>query len=479
MHHQALGPKVTFNLPDADATDSGTMERMTGSDAMLLYLERLDSAHTLKVCVLDISAMERTIGFDDLRLAFAARLSRYPRFTQKLVHAPGDLDHPWWVLDESFRLDDHLDVRGIDPPGDRAAMDAVLSDLAAAPMPKDRPLWDATLLCGLAGDRVAVVTRLHHCITDGVGAVNALMAFTSPEPDGKGSAPVVSVEPGQPTRRQMLLGGTGHRVGSVRHIPGSLRQGVRARRARRELARSEPRVRSARIIGPDTSLNPRSIDSTRHCASGTWEFERIRSVAKHHAATVNHVLLTMVAEACRRELIRRHEPVPDVFMTAFGVASDTDIDRLWGNRITPANLPMHVHVADPVERLGVVRDTARPLIEIIRRETLPTAGRLAEFAHPLAGRALVAIVNRSPKVFANIVTANVAGPPRERWVGRARIVEWLSVAILQGSSGPNVTMYSYDGAVSVGVLTAGFHPEPARFVADMSSGLEMLESSVP
>ena len=129
----------------------------------------------------------------------------YPRLRQRVVAAPFFKGRPFWVTEAHFDMDRHLHERALPGDGSMVEFDAVCSELACGHLDRLHPLWDMTLVHGLQGARQAVIIRIHHAVTDGTGAINSLMAFTSEIPGGPITAVPVAGAFGPPVSRMRLL----------------------------------------------------------------------------------------------------------------------------------------------------------------------------------------------------------------------------------------------------------------------------------
>src|SRR3954471_13448843 len=107
----------------------------------------------------------RRRGYDDLFAHIAGRLRRSPRYLQKLARVPLGLYQPQWVDDDDFDPRRHI-RRG--HPGD---LGAVVDSVMSRPLARDRPLWEMWIVEVLPEDRIGLVGKAHHCMVDGLAAV--------------------------------------------------------------------------------------------------------------------------------------------------------------------------------------------------------------------------------------------------------------------------------------------------------------------
>src|ERR671920_1006466 len=169
------------------------VERLTTLDASFLYLEEPDTPmHVGGVLILEAPPG----GVDALAALVEARLPLVPRYRQRVAEVPGHLADPVWVDDPDFDIAFHVRRSGLPRPGSEAQLLDLVSRLMSRPLDRRRPLWEAYLVEGLTGNRVAVVTKTHPALVDGLSAIDIGQVLLDPDPD----APVPPAEDWQPRR---------------------------------------------------------------------------------------------------------------------------------------------------------------------------------------------------------------------------------------------------------------------------------------
>jgi diacylglycerol O-acyltransferase / wax synthase len=451
------------------------MERMTGPDAVMLHLERPTvPMHTLKIVVLDSVERGRPITLPELRAAVTPYLGLVPRATQTVVSVAGSGGRPYWVDDLDFDIDRHLDELTLAEPT-RATFDALCARLAERHLDRRQPLWTMTLVHGLQDGHQAVVVRLHHAVSDGLGALNTFLAATT---DRAGVvAPAVAARTARSTDRPALR-----------------------RRARRELREQVARLPRLVDTGRHTRGQSRSFEAwdqvpgglaaertsfntpggwRRVCASGELELAELKEVARETGATINGVLHGVLASAMRAEYAARDEHPPTPSVAVFGVAADTRSSRRWGNEIAPATVFLHTQVADPLERLRATARSCLHAVDLRRRRGFELTDQVFTYVPRLMPALRAIFAPYAPKVVNNITTANVAGPQHLRWFGEVAVVDWISYAVAVAPADVNLTAYSYNGRLSIGlVATPEAMPDPARFLARLQPALDELRHAL-
>lgn len=152
---------------------SSTMDRMSTLDAEFLYAEHDNvPMHIGSVAVFDGPAPSRA----DLMRLFEAKLSRVPRYRQVVRTAPFQVLRPVWADDQHFAIRHHVRHSTVRAPGGPEQLRAAAARLFALRLDRSRPLWEEWLLDGLEGGRWAILSKIHHCMVDGIGG-NDLMAL--------------------------------------------------------------------------------------------------------------------------------------------------------------------------------------------------------------------------------------------------------------------------------------------------------------
>ena len=147
--------------------------RLSAADAWYLYLEGPTvHLHVTGLLLLDPSTAPDRFSFDSLRSFIEGRLHLMPVLRKRLVEVPMSIDHPTWIDDPDFDLDDHLHHRAMDGSASADDLAELVGEFASTPLRRDQPLWDMVFVDGLEGDGVAVAMKMHHCIVDGVSGMD-------------------------------------------------------------------------------------------------------------------------------------------------------------------------------------------------------------------------------------------------------------------------------------------------------------------
>ena len=435
------------------------MERLSGLDASFLYFE--NSAHLMHVCgllVLDPGTMPGGYTFDGLRDIIAERTHNTPQFRRRVHDHVLNMDHPIWVDDEEFDIEHHVRRIAVPAPGGREEVALVCGDLAGQPLDRSRPLWEFWVLEGLADDKIAVFTKMHHATVDGVTGATLVSDLCSLEPD---AAPLTVRPPLAPQRAphdlELIAQGALRWAKRPLRLPSLLPQTLNVvpqwvRRTRRGEAMPAP------FTAPRTSING-TVTSHRAVAYSRVSLADVKAVKNAFGTTVNDVVLAMCSGALRRYLADRGEAPTSSLVAMVPVSVHGKSDRPGVNRVSGMFTTLASHVEDPVERLHRIAEQTKVAKEHHRTISASMLQDWAQFAPPntlgLAVRLVskLRLAERAP-VIHNLVISNVPGPPVPIYFAGARIDGFFPFGPVFHGAGLNVTVVSNAGHVDVGIIAA-------------------------
>ena len=122
------------------------------------------------------------IDIDKIRDYVASRLHLIPRYRQRLAHVPIE-NHPVWVDDAHFNIEYHVRHIALPKPGDERQLRRLAARVMAQHLDRQKPLWEIWILEGLANPaHFVMISKIHHCMVDGVSSVDLLKVLLKPEP---------------------------------------------------------------------------------------------------------------------------------------------------------------------------------------------------------------------------------------------------------------------------------------------------------
>jgi WS/DGAT/MGAT family acyltransferase len=421
-----------------------TSHAMSRADAAWLHMDR----PTNLMVINSVMWFDEPVDWDAYTAMIRDRLvAPFDRFRQRPVDGP--TGPHWEDVDPDLEL--HVHHVALPAPGDRRALEAFVSDRAATSLDRSRPLWEVYLIDGF-GDGAAVLTRMHHCIADGIALARVMLTLTDggPEPETTFTGP--SHGGGLPLVGT-VTGVTKLAIGAIQHPRHAVATAVEDARtvAKLTLPGSDPR---SAIKGEQRPAH--------HVA---WcdpiDLRRVKRAARALDATVNDILVSAVAGAVSDRL---GEGAGDVHaLVPFNLRPlDEPLPRDLGNRFGLVVLELPVGIDDPVERT----------FEVKRRMDAIKHGHEGAISYgilELMGHTPAAVEARLIDYFSakgSMVLTNVPGPRTRLSVAGTQMAGVLVWAPCSGSIGMSVSIFSYAGKVTVGFLTdAGLVPDP-RSLAD-------------
>jgi WS/DGAT/MGAT family acyltransferase len=400
--------------------------------------------------------------FEELRRHIEARLPRAPRYRQKLSPAPLELDAPSWIDDDDFDVCRH--VRST-KSGD---LDEFVSECMSRQLPRDRPLWEICIADRLEDGRVGLVGKAHHCMVDGIAAVELASLLLDPSPDApppEGEAWDPDPEPSAVARlASSVETKASSQLELMRRATGVL---TSPRRLLGLAGRTGDAVGVARrALRPTTPVPPLNdpISPRRTLARAERPLGELRQIKRHYQVTINDVYLTIAAGAIRRMFERRREdPVALKTMVPVSIRDNGEADAL-GNRISFMFVDLPCDEPDPERRLrrlcvatgdakgGGDPGAANSLLDLI--------GLAPRAVQKLATRGVT-----SPRMF-NVVVSNIPGPRDPMFMAGCELKEAYPVVPLADNHALSVGMTTVRDRACFGLYADPGALDDAETLAD-------------
>jgi diacylglycerol O-acyltransferase len=464
----------------------GDMRRVDSAGSGFLYGETPGwHMHVGAVMLLDpIGAAG--FGFEAVKRLYAQRLGRVPNLRARLVEVPLGLDRPALADDPGFDVDAHCQRATLPPPGTFRQLSDVVGDLMARKIDRQRPLWETWWIDGLDDGRVAIFTKLHHALVDGVSGMQlaALVMDTEPAP-GPEAETTWAASPGlsEPSPSMLHLGAGAARTlaalpwRSVRYLNQLAHQSVTyvsyaARPDSPPLAFSAPR----------TAFNV-PIGSGRCVAACSLPMDDILAVKQTFGTSVNDILLTIVGGALRQHLDERGElpRAPLVAQVPVSVRAPGTEQEL-GTQVVNMFTTLATDVGESAERLRVVSSVTRRAKQFQHDLFADRAVALPDLVPPcvisLGARAFTGLgLERHVRLF-NAIVSDVRGSPIDLYIAGARVDAIYPLGPLLLGAALNVTALSHLDRLHVGIVaTPDALPDPWAVAEHMQTELSRLHAA--
>jgi WS/DGAT/MGAT family acyltransferase len=453
--------------------------------------------HVAALAVIDPSSSDGRFSYDALRALTSERLPSMPQFRWRLVDVPLGVDRPGWVEAEQLDLDYHIRRVSVPPPGAPGQLDDLVATLVSTKLDRSRPLWEMFVIDGLHDGRVAVLTKVHHSLIDGIsgaGLTEIIMDIT-PEPRAAPAAATDAIGGDAPHQLQLLARGalrTAVRtpIRLARFGAQSVRQGVSA-----VTRLGQGDGLALPYTAPRTHLNG-EFTSRRVLARATLSMDRVQSVKNRINArstdtgapatrlTLNDLVLALVAGALRDYLVVEDDLPEQPLVVQVPVSLRSDADRnAVGSKVGSMFASLATHLEDPIERLHAIRESTAAGKALARALGEHRAIGVTETVSPgllgLAARVVTAMhLERAPSAV-NLVVSNVPGPQMPLFMCGAPVEGFFPMGPLLLGMGVNITVFSHDRQIDVGVFACPDLVADPKAIADrFEDALVALETAL-
>jgi WS/DGAT/MGAT family acyltransferase len=293
--------------------------------------------------------------------------------------------------------------------------------------------------------------KMHHSLVDGVGGMRMVGRLLSPDDQAMNLPPPWAVGSGEKKRVAREAGPSWHQIAEqakaqARFVP-SISRAIASTWAD-AVRNTHPEIGSP-FRAPRSILNGK-VSAQRRFATQHYDLARIRTLAKRTKTTLNDVFLGLCAMALRRYL-EELDALPEEPLTAglpVSVRPAGDSDS--GNAISFIIANLHTHIADPLERLALIREStqkAKARFQTLPREAITAYTSL--FMAPFMLQLMTGMGGLMRPMF-NITISNVPGPDQTLYFNGARMEQMYPVSLLSHGQSLNITVVSYAGQFNVG-----------------------------
>jgi diacylglycerol O-acyltransferase len=437
--------------------------RLSASDASFYHLE--DTATPMYVGTLSILRKPRNgLSYETLLATVEQRLPQIPRYRQKVREVTLGLARPVWIDDGEFDITYHVRRSALPSPGSDAQLHELIARLGSRPLDKSRPLWEMYLIEGLTRNRVAIYTKSHQAVVNGMTALALGHVIADPTQKPPEFGEDIWIPAREPSDRQLLLSAVGEWITRPAEQLGAVRSAVTdvATNAG-QLAEVGRRVVDvartvARGTAPNSPLNT-TVSRNRRVTVASHRLEDYRAVRARYECDINDIVLAVIAGALRNWLMSRGEPVTSTTtvraMAPMSVYPDADHDTTGPGQaiseVTPFLVDLPVGEGNAVVRLSQISHAT---------ESHPTAASLVDartivtlsgFAPPtLHAMGIRVATTFSARQF-NLLITNVPGAQKQMFIAGTKLLETYAVPPLLNNQVLAIGVTSYNGMLYFGI----------------------------
>ncbi|MBF4770526.1 wax ester/triacylglycerol synthase family O-acyltransferase [Nocardioides agariphilus] len=363
-----------------------------------------------------------------------------------------------WVEDDQFDIDHHVRHSALPKPGRVRELFELCSRLHSTRLATERPLWEWHLIEGLRDGRIAMYTKLHHSLVDGIAAMRLLQSIVSSDPDERDMpAPWAK----RPPRSKIGKAQEAAEHATAGEALSALKTalGISADAAGIPKALVQTLNRSLRnetstlaLFAPNTILN-REITASRRFAAQDWPLERIRAIGKATGTTLNDVVLAMCSGAMRTYLSEL-DALPEtslIAMVPVGLHAKARHAGTGGNAVGSIMVKLGTDLEDPLDRLLLIHasmlDGKQALAQMtpLQIQAMSAVGQVPAILPTLLG-----MTNMVRPAY-NLVISNVPGPRTTQYFNGAEMLGTYPLSVPIDGNALNITCNSYAEQMAFGL----------------------------
>ena len=473
-----------------DDISNTNLKPISGTDAGFLYVE----TPTSPMHIGGLTIVEGELSFDDFKNVIKARLLKLPKFRKRLVQVPFNLDYPYWADDPNFDLDLHIQHIALPQPRDWNTLRTLASSIQSIPLDQSRPLWSITFIEGLDGlsqvkpGSVAIQTKCHHVMIDGVSGMDVMGVLYDREPKKLSAEELIDVpfkpEP-LPSDVSVLFKSYSEFIKDPFKLPKVASQTL----GNLLKSRMTPRFQSVEL--PQSSRSaPRTIFNGNVVAKRTWgtailSFDRIKALKNIMGVTVNDVMLAICAGGIRRYLLEK-DKLPKqslIGMVPISVRKKGENNEI-NNQISAMLIPLATQIENPIERLEAINDITMTGKSRHKAQGAKTLTKMADavpfgLANLAAGVYSRYNLMKVHQPVMNVVISNVPGPNFPLYLNGHKILSIMAMAPVIHGMGLIINVLTYNGRATISATSdASTIPDIDVFVRYIREEANLLEKLI-
>ena len=457
------------------------MDRMSALDAGFFFAESENTPmHVGSVAVFDGPPP----SYGDVVRLLLSKLPLVPRYRQRVRPVPMQLGRPLWVDDAHFQILYHVRHTAVPGPGSDEQLRNLAGRVLGQRLDMAKPLWELWLVEGLADNRWAIISKVHHCMVDGVAGTDLMQLMFDLEPDAKHDEP----KPWTPRRPPSSLALVAESVTDTLTHPfqqlssmPSVGTAVRAAKGMAEplktAASTVPSLARQAVTPTARSLNG-PIGPHRRWAWTDGKFEEFKAVRTALGGTVNDVVLAAIAGGFRDLLKGRGELSSEklVVRSMVPVSVRRPGERnVQDNRVSAVFVDLPVGLPDPKDRLASIRgqmDEYKKAMQAVDARSIIAMG---DFVAPTLLSLGVRAALQAGQFWCQAVTTNVPGPRIPLYVLGKRMVSAYAYVPIAGGTRCSIGIFSYLNTMTFGI-NADFdgYPDVEVLSTGIRRGLDQL-----
>ncbi len=430
------------------------MDRLSGLDAGFYFAESENTPmHVGSVAVFEGPAP----SYGDVVRLLLSKLPLVPRYRQRVKEVPLQLARPLWLDDPHFQILYHVRHTALPSPGSDEQLRNLAGRVLGQRLDMAKPLWEFWLVEGLADNRWAIISKVHHCMVDGVAGTDLMTLMFDLEPDATHEAPEPWTPQRTPSNLELVADAVSETMAHpIRQLPAvpSVRKVVKGMaESASTLAQTVPSLAKQAVTPTARSLNG-PIGPHRRWAWTEGKIDEFKTVRTALGGTVNDVILTAITGGFRDLLEARGELSSEKLvvrsMVPVSVRRDAEKGAL-DNRVSAVFVDLPVGEPDPKARLAAIRGqmdeykTARQALDV------PSIIGMGDFVAPALLSMGVRAVMQAGQLWCQAVTTNVPGPNFPLYVLGKKMRSAHAYVPIAGGTRLSIGIFSYLNTMTFGI----------------------------
>ena len=417
-----------------------------------------------------------------LKIFYQSRAHLVPYLTRIPRFVPGNIDHPVWVEDKNFDIDNHIIPVELAAPGTFQQLELKVAEIHAELMDRNKPLWQLFVIYGLEDNKIAFYNQAHHACIDGMSGQAATMIMMDTTPNHPATAAPTLKNESQNGLFELFRLSLQNFIKFQMDLPGNTLGTIDAA-ARLTALAMKPGNHIGNVFrsAPKTRFN-RMVGKKRTYAAGDMSVAELKAMGKAANCKLNDIFMAVCAGGLRTYLGRSDELPRRALTAGCPVSLRKPGDTSMDNQVTMMTVGLATDIRDPLLRLRAIIDASilgkkiveataagyNPNVSIAGLPAMMTsATKLAEFFD---------VANFSPTPV-NLVISNVPGPRETLYSNGARMLTHYPVSIPTHSQGLNITASSYIDRLYFSVTACALAvPDAVRLREDIMTAFVELKS---
>jgi diacylglycerol O-acyltransferase len=433
------------------------VDRMSALDAGFFFAESENTPmHVGSVAVFEGPAP----SYGDVVRLLLSKLPLVPRYRQRVRPVPLQLGRPLWADDPHFQILYHVRHTAVPSPGSDEQLRNLAGRVLGQRLDMAKPLWELWLVEGLADNRWAIISKVHHCMVDGVAGSDLMQLMFDLTPDAKHEAPADWTPQPNPSSLDLLKDTLAetltHPLQQLTSLP-SLSHAVQAAKGAAEsgrtLASTVPSLAKQAITPTARSLNG-PIGPHRRWAWTDGKFEEFKAVRTAFGGTVNDVVLTAITRGFRDLLKGRGELSSEKLVVRSMVPVSVrraDQKGAMNNQVSAVFVDLPVGEPDPVKRLASIRGQMDEYKKTMQAVDAPAIIALGDFVAPALLSLGVRAALQAGQMWCQAVTTNVPGPRFPLYVLGKPMISANAYVPIAGGTRCSIGIFSYLNTMTFGI----------------------------